>query len=55
MTDPAKRPALAGDAENRDVAESISVLWTNRAHVTEFIPVDTIFRPVLAALEEVHD
>lgn len=42
---------LAGDAENVDVVENVSVTWTDRADLTRFIPADRIFPPVLEALE----
>lgn len=43
---------LAGQATNSDAVENIDVMWVPRNAVTRFIPVDTIFPPVLAALEE---
>lgn len=42
---------LAGDAENVDVVENVSVTWTDRAALTRFIPAGRIFPPVLDALE----
>lgn len=42
---------LAGDAENVDVVENVSVTWTDRTDLTRFIPADRIFPPVLEALE----
>jgi 8-oxo-dGTP diphosphatase len=42
---------LAGDAENIDVVENVSVTWADRAELTRFIPGDRIFPPVLEALE----
>jgi 8-oxo-dGTP diphosphatase len=42
---------LAGDAENVDVVENVSVTWADRADLTRFIPADRIFPPVLDALE----
>ncbi|MEV0840691.1 NUDIX domain-containing protein [Actinocatenispora sera] len=42
---------LAGEAENRDPAENVDVIWAPRASVTRFIPADRIFRPVLDLLE----
>lgn len=32
--------------------ENIDVMWVPRNSVTRFIPVDTIFPPILAVLEE---
>ncbi|MGW9497461.1 NUDIX hydrolase [Streptomyces prasinus] len=43
---------LAGEATNSDAAENIDVMWVPRKSVPRFIPVDTIFPPVLAVLEE---
>ncbi|MEV6074514.1 MULTISPECIES: NUDIX hydrolase [unclassified Streptomyces] len=43
---------LAGQATNSDVAENIDVMWVPRKAVPRFIPVDTIFPPVLTALEK---
>jgi 8-oxo-dGTP diphosphatase len=42
---------LAGEAENRDVAENISVTWAPTDQFTRFIPTDRIFPPILDALE----
>jgi 8-oxo-dGTP pyrophosphatase MutT (NUDIX family)/DNA-binding XRE family transcriptional regulator len=44
---------LAGEAENRDGDENVSTLWVVTTEVTRFIPADTIFAPVLRALEAV--
>nr|WP_202525215.1 NUDIX hydrolase [Streptomyces sp. SID4926] len=43
---------LAGEANNSDTAENVDVMWVRRNAVPRFIPVDTLFPPVLAALEE---
>ncbi|MFD7547542.1 NUDIX hydrolase [Streptomyces sp. NPDC059816] len=43
---------LAGEATNSDTVENIDVMWVPRKSVTRFIPVDTIFPPILAILEE---
>ncbi|MCP3822608.1 NUDIX hydrolase [Streptomyces sp. A3M-1-3] len=43
---------LAGEAANTDAVENIDVMWVPRNSVTRFIPVDTIFPPALAVLEE---
>lgn len=42
---------LAGDAENVDVVENVSVTWADRTDLTRFIPAERIFPPVLEALE----
>jgi 8-oxo-dGTP diphosphatase len=43
---------LAGEASNTDAVENIDVMWVPRNSVPRFIPVDTIFPPILAVLEE---
>ncbi|GAA4207497.1 NUDIX hydrolase [Actinocatenispora rupis] len=43
---------LAGEAENRDPAENVDVVWAPRMAVTRFIPADRIFPPVLELLED---
>jgi 8-oxo-dGTP diphosphatase len=43
---------LAGEATNSDAAENIDVMWVPRNSVPRFIPVGTIFPPILAVLEE---
>ncbi|WP_329570095.1 NUDIX hydrolase [Kitasatospora sp. NBC_01266] len=43
---------LAGEAQNQDTVENADVMWVPRNAVPRFIPVDTIFPPILAALEE---
>jgi 8-oxo-dGTP diphosphatase len=43
---------LAGEATNSDAAENIDVMWVPRNAMPRFIPVDTIFPPILAVLEE---
>lgn len=43
---------LAGDAENCDPDENISVIWAPRAQITRFIEADRLYPPVLAVLEE---
>ncbi|OON74883.1 NUDIX hydrolase [Streptomyces tsukubensis] len=43
---------LAGEAINSDAAENIDVVWVPRKSVLRFIPVATIFPPILAVLEE---
>ena len=42
---------LAGDPENKDIVENVSVTWVPKRLLPRFIPVDRIFLPVLAALE----
>jgi 8-oxo-dGTP diphosphatase len=46
---------LAGDAENVDIVENVSVTWTDRRELTRFIPADRIYPPVLEALEVASD
>ncbi|ROR37197.1 NUDIX hydrolase [Kitasatospora cineracea] len=43
---------LVGEAQNQDKIENADVMWVPRNTVPRFIPVDTIFPPILAALEE---
>jgi 8-oxo-dGTP diphosphatase len=43
---------LAGEATNSDAVENVDVMWVPRNSVTRFISVDTIFPPILVALEE---
>ncbi|MER6302216.1 NUDIX domain-containing protein [Kitasatospora sp. NPDC001539] len=43
---------LAGEATNSDAVENVDVMWVPRNSVTRFIDADTIFPPILAALEE---
>ncbi|AUG76106.1 NUDIX hydrolase [Kitasatospora sp. MMS16-BH015] len=43
---------LVGEAQNQDKIENADVMWVPRNAVPRFIPVDTIFPPILAALEE---
>lgn len=42
---------LAGEAENNDVVENVSVVWADKRNLTRFIPADQIFPPILEALE----
>jgi transcriptional regulator with XRE-family HTH domain len=47
---------LGGTIENRDIVENVSVSWVERARLTDFIPANTIFPPILKALEaDEHD
>jgi 8-oxo-dGTP diphosphatase len=46
---------LAGDAQNLDIIENVSVVWVDRKILPRFIPPDRIFPPVLEALEVVRD
>lgn len=46
---------LAGNAENLDVIENVSVLWIAKTKLTRFIPADHIFPPILEALEVPSD
>lgn len=41
---------LAGDATNQDIVENASVLWAPIPTLARFIPLTTIFPPVLDAL-----
>ncbi|MFD8392924.1 NUDIX hydrolase [Streptomyces sp. NPDC059680] len=42
---------LAGGAENRDTEENASVLWSPTTDVTNFIPPENIFPPILQYLK----
>ncbi|MGZ3147955.1 NUDIX hydrolase [Lentzea chajnantorensis] len=42
---------LAGEAQNIDTVENVSVIWTPSDRLTRFIPTETIFPPILDALE----
>ena len=42
---------LTGSVENKDLSENVDAVWVPRADVTRFIRADTIFPPVLRALE----
>jgi 8-oxo-dGTP diphosphatase len=42
---------LAGDATNRDTIENLDVTWAPLAALARFIPADTIYPPILTALE----
>jgi 8-oxo-dGTP diphosphatase len=46
---------LAGDAQNLDMIENVSVMWVDEKILPRFIPPDRIFPPVLEALEVVRD
>lgn len=46
---------LAGDAENVDIVENVSVTWTDRRALTKFIPAGWIYPPILQALEIASD
>ncbi|MBO0609370.1 NUDIX hydrolase [Myceligenerans salitolerans] len=45
---------LAGEAQNRDVAENASVTWAPIANLTKFIPESTIYDPILEVLGGTH-
>ena len=45
---------LAGDVENRDADENVSVIWAPRADLTKFVPANLIYPPALHALEKEH-
>lgn len=42
---------LAGDATNSDVVENVEVTWAPKNAGGRFISADTIYPPILAALE----
>ncbi|MFI5803351.1 NUDIX hydrolase [Streptomyces sp. NPDC051561] len=42
---------LAGDAKNSDAVENVDVAWVPKSEVTRFIPTETIYPPILQALE----
>jgi NADH pyrophosphatase NudC (nudix superfamily) len=42
---------LTGSVQNKDPDENIDAIWAPRNDVTRFIRADTIFSPVLQALE----
>lgn len=42
---------LGGEAQNMDVVENVSVIWTPSDRLTRFIPAETVFPPILDALE----
>lgn len=42
---------LGGEAENKDVAENVSVTWTPTDRLIRYIPADRIYPPILEALE----
>jgi 8-oxo-dGTP pyrophosphatase MutT (NUDIX family) len=46
---------LAGDAQNLDIIENVSVVWVDRKILHRFVQPEQIFPPVLEALEVVHD
>jgi 8-oxo-dGTP diphosphatase len=43
---------LTGETTNSDAVENIDVMWVPRKSVPRFIPIDTIFPPILVVLEE---
>jgi 8-oxo-dGTP pyrophosphatase MutT (NUDIX family) len=42
---------LTGEPQNADPVENVSVTWAPTSLLTQFIPVEQIFPPILAALE----
>jgi 8-oxo-dGTP pyrophosphatase MutT (NUDIX family) len=42
---------LTGEPQNADPVENVSVTWAPTGQLTQFIPVEQIFPPVLGALE----
>ncbi|WP_049562281.1 NUDIX hydrolase [Nonomuraea sp. SBT364] len=45
---------LAGEVENRDADENVSVIWVPRDQLTKFVAANLIYPPVLHALEKEH-
>lgn len=43
---------LAGGAANADAEETADVTWIPKDSLTRFTPVDMVFPPILAVLEE---
>lgn len=43
---------LAGTVENRDDVENVAVTWAQQARITDFIPADRIFPPVLDVIDQ---
>ncbi|MBA2951616.1 NUDIX hydrolase [Streptomyces himalayensis] len=43
---------LAGEATNNDVLENVDVTWAPIRALSRFIPADTIYPPIMAALED---
>lgn len=43
---------LTGEATNSDATENIDFVWVSRNAAPRSLPVDTIFPPILAVLEE---
>lgn len=46
---------LTGTIENRDPVENLDVVWCPIPDLSKFIALDTVYPPILKALEEVHD
>lgn len=46
---------LGGTVENRDMIENVSATWVPITKLTKFVPVDTIYPPIIDALEDIHD
>ncbi|WP_329794071.1 NUDIX domain-containing protein [Lentzea sp. DG1S-22] len=42
---------LVGEAQNMDAVENVSVIWAPSDRLTRFIPAETVFPPILDALE----
>ncbi|HEX5121165.1 MAG TPA: NUDIX hydrolase [Pseudonocardiaceae bacterium] len=42
---------LTGEPQNADPVENVSVTWAPTSRLTQFIPVEQIFPPILGALE----
>jgi 8-oxo-dGTP diphosphatase len=45
---------LAGEVENLDSDENVSVIWAPRSDLTKFVAANLIYPPVLHALEKEH-
>jgi 8-oxo-dGTP diphosphatase len=46
---------LTGEARNADTLENLDVAWTPVATLAKFIPLETVFPPILDALEMPRD
>jgi 8-oxo-dGTP diphosphatase len=42
---------LGGEVENLDVEENLAVAWARKGHIDRYVPVDSIFGPVLTVIE----
>jgi hypothetical protein len=46
---------LTGEVVNSDPIENLSVIWTPLNRLTSLIPKQTIYSPVMEALEKVNE